>query len=163
MAQVTLSNEPISQLIYMNLINRLAYFPIETLFLFAFHSTTVSLKRVKLYSMHTVVKLQHCEVRIWGKFSLFFFFWSFCFSNCLKYLAEIHIKTKFSFLSSHSLYLNLAFLSFCSVLWTLYNLFYISMKSVAPSGQGLWPVHICVSKYTSHMSFYRIQGPLNVW
>lgn len=138
LAQVTLSDEPISQLIYMSLINRLAYFRIEVLFLFVFHSTTVSLKRVRLYNMHTVVKLQHCEVRIRdnGKNSAFFFF-SFCFSNCLKYLAEIHIKTKFSFLSSHSLYLNLASLSFCSVLWTLYNLFYISMKSVSPSGQGL--------------------------
>ena len=56
------------------------------------------------YKQAYLVKLQHCGVRIWdnGKNSAFFFFWPFCFSNCLKYLTEIHIKTKFSFLSSHS-------------------------------------------------------------
>ena len=42
------SHEPIDQLIYMNLINRVAYFQIKLLLLFVFHSTTVSLKHVRL-------------------------------------------------------------------------------------------------------------------
>lgn len=124
---------------------------------FVFHSTISRLKLDTLYNMRTVVKLQSCEMRIWnnGKNSAFFFFLSpFCFSNCLEYLSLKFISKQsfpFSRLTAHCLYLSLAFLLFCSVLWTLYNILYLHEISCTYRARTMTHSYLCLQAHIAYV------------
>lgn len=117
------------------------------------------LPKLAHYMTCMVVKLQNCvkwECGTMRKIQSLFLPFSVSIFFAVS-LTKIQIKTKFFFLLSHStlFYLNLAFILFCSVLWALYSLFYISIELVACSLRAKTiPVHLCISKHTHNMQVY---------